>query len=65
MVESKVEAISTRNTITYKICKLCKAIFSTHFNILEAKFGILPATYTFKLFRGISFFGHARLIIIL
>ncbi len=38
----KMVAISARNTIfNEKICKLCKAIFSAHYNIFQPKFGIL------------------------
>ncbi len=37
----KMIAISVRNTITEKICKLYKAIFSTHYNIFQPNFGIL------------------------
>ena len=33
--EPKVVAISARNTIIQKICKLCKAIFCTHYNIFN------------------------------
>ena len=31
--EPKVVTISARSTIIQKICKLCKTIFSTHYNI--------------------------------
>ncbi len=38
----KMVAISARNIIfNEKICKLCKAIFSAHYNIFQPKFGIL------------------------
>ena len=39
--EPKVVAISARTRIIWKICKLCKAIFSTHYNIFHPNFGIL------------------------
>jgi hypothetical protein len=34
-------AISARNTKVYKICKLCKAIFSAFYNISQSNFAIL------------------------
>jgi hypothetical protein len=37
----KMVAISARNTKVYKICKLCKAIFSAFYNILQPNFAIL------------------------
>jgi hypothetical protein len=36
-----VVGISTRNTKVYKICKLCKAIFSAFYNISQPNFAIL------------------------
>ena len=36
-----VLAISARNTKVYKICKLCKAIFSVFYNISQPNFAIL------------------------
>ena len=35
-----VVAISKRNTKVYKICELCKAIFSTFYNISQPNFAI-------------------------
>jgi hypothetical protein len=37
----KMVAISARNTKVYKICELCKAIFSAFYNILQPNFAIL------------------------
>jgi hypothetical protein len=34
-------AISARNTKVYKLCKLCKAIFSAFYNISQPNFAIL------------------------
>ena len=43
-----------------KICKLCKAIFSTHYNIFQPNFGIL---LLFKgSFRECSFFLEQKLV---
>jgi hypothetical protein len=39
--ERKVVTISARNTNVYKICKLCKAIFSKLYNISQPNFAIL------------------------
>ncbi len=39
-----------------KICKLCKAIFSTHYNIFQPNFGILLLLK--GSFRECSFFGR-------
>jgi hypothetical protein len=36
-----VVGISARNTKVYKICELCKAIFSAFYNILQPNFAIL------------------------
>ena len=36
-----VVAISARNTKVYKICELCKAIFSAFYNISQPNFAIL------------------------
>ena len=36
-----VVAISARNTKLYKICELCKAIFSAFYNISQPNFAIL------------------------
>jgi hypothetical protein len=36
-----VVAISARNTKVYKICELCKAIFSAFYNISQSNFAIL------------------------
>jgi hypothetical protein len=36
-----VVANSARNTKVYKICKLCKAIFSAFYNISQPNFAIL------------------------
>jgi hypothetical protein len=37
----KMVAISARNTKVYKICDLCKAIFSAFYNISQPNFAIL------------------------
>ncbi len=50
----KVIAISARNTI-WKICTLCKAIFSIHYNILQTNFGNLPPLIgSFRQFRFLT-----------
>jgi hypothetical protein len=36
----KMVAISARNAKVYKICKLCKAIFSAFYNISQPNFAI-------------------------
>jgi hypothetical protein len=36
-----VVAISARNTKVYKVCELCKAIFSASYNISQPNFAIL------------------------
>jgi hypothetical protein len=41
IVEPKMVTISARNTNIYKICKLCKTIFSKLYNISQPKFAIL------------------------
>jgi hypothetical protein len=38
---AKMVAISARNTKVYKICILCKAIFSAFYNILQPNVAIL------------------------
>ncbi len=37
----KIVIISASNTIIWKICKLCTAIFSTHYNIFQPNLGML------------------------
>ncbi len=50
--EPTVVTISARNTIMRKLCKLGKAIFSTHYNIFQPNFGILlPSKGSFWEFR--------------
>ena len=39
--ENGIVAISARNTKVYKICELCKAIFSAFYNISQPNFAIL------------------------
>ena len=52
--EPKVVTISVgQNESCNKICKICKAIFSAHYNIFQPNFGILR--FFKRFFPGISF----------
>ena len=52
--DTKVVAISARNTIISRTWKLCKAMLSTHYNIFQLNFGILLLLKgSFREFRGV------------
>jgi hypothetical protein len=45
----KMVAISARNTKVYKICEICKAIFSSFYNISQPNFAILLVLVNYAL----------------
>ena len=47
---------STRNTNVYKICQICKAIFSIVYNILQPNFPILLSLRMSMLFQDVVIF---------
>jgi hypothetical protein len=53
-----VVAISTRNTKVYKICELCKAIFSAFYKHFATK--VCNCTQFSTLFPGIYFFAKTK-----
>jgi hypothetical protein len=54
-------AISARNTKVYKICELCKAIFSAFYNISQTK--LCNFTHFSMLFPGIYFFCQDKKLV--
>jgi hypothetical protein len=53
-----VVAISARNTKVYKICELCKAIFSAFYNISQPDIAIL--LILLRSFREYTFFAKIK-----
>ena len=56
-----VVAISARNTKVYKICELCKAIFSAFYNMSQPNFAILLILVCS--FREYTFFAKIKKLV--